>query len=462
MERKKLVKVCGVVISFLGIIGITYREDLKKGYQKIKEPDNQKEVVWITESSIKDIQDEMEAGLNKLLEKKGCCYKVKFVSFPMETYEDDVKKYLSENSADILYSNLRVVGDDRNDFYTFYKNNYLRKLTSDEIGRKLYGEYSEATWKTMQINGDIYGIPAYSNEGNGLYYVLNNNILDKYHLDISDITEDLKSLSPMLEYVAEQEKENTSFVPILPYEYMIYAPGYTELLDVIRIKEQEEIPRAENILENEQIRNSVLILNEFYKNGYLREASESTIVNGNFFINIMYADAPELLQEYFDSLCKDAGKPVLKLKFVKIGEHYTTYRTGGMNSVIANGNEDAALEILRWVTTDKEISDYLKYGNEELGNVPVMMQWMFGNDRWYRKSDQTVSSVIAGFQFDGSGYKEKIDELSLIFYKHENLFRGMSESPEEEYESMIEEMRDEGINQVAEAVNIQLDEWKTK
>ena len=242
---------------------------MKKGYQKIKEPDNQKEVVWITESSIKDIQDEMEVGLNKLLEKKGCCYKVKFVSFPMETYEDDVKKYLSENSADILYSNLRVVGDDRNDFYTFYKNNYLRKLTSDEIGRKLYGEYSEATWKTMQINGDIYGIPAYSNEGNGLYYVLNNNILDKYHLDISDITEDLKSLSPMLEYVAEQEKENTSFVPILPYEYMIYAPGYTELLDVIRIKEQEEISRAENILENEQIRNSVLILNEFYKNGYL-------------------------------------------------------------------------------------------------------------------------------------------------------------------------------------------------
>lgn len=38
----------------------------------------------------------------------------------------------------------------------------------------------------------------------------------------------------------------------------------------------------------------------------------------------------------------------------------------------------------------------------------------------------------------------------------------MSESPEEEYESMIEEMRDEGINQVVEAVNIQLDEWKTK
>lgn len=53
MERKKLVKVCGIVISFLGIIGMAYREDLKKGYQKIKEPDNQKEVVWITESSIK-------------------------------------------------------------------------------------------------------------------------------------------------------------------------------------------------------------------------------------------------------------------------------------------------------------------------------------------------------------------------------------------------------------------------
>ena len=432
---------------------------MKKGYQKIKEPDNQKEVVWITESSIKDIQDEMEVGLNKLLEKKGCCYKVKFVSFPMETYEDDVKKYLSENSADILYSNLRVVGDDRNDFYTFYKNNYLRKLTSDEIGRKLYGEYSEATWKTMQINGDIYGIPAYSNEGNGLYYVLNNNILDKYHLDISDITEDLKSLSPMLEYVAEQEKENTSFVPILPYEYMIYAPGYTELLDVIRIKEQEEISRAENILENEQIRNSVLILNEFYKNGYLREASESTIVNGNFFINIMYADASELLQEYFDSLCKDAGKPVLKLKFVKIGEHYTTYRTGGMNSVLKGGNTEKAIDLLKRTVTDEEISNLLKYGTEEMEETPAMLQWMFGNDQWSKEKNAVKESLIAGFQFDGRVYKEQIDQLSQIYYSYSELFRGLSENPQEDYEKMMQEMEAAGINAITEEVNNQLDQW---
>ena len=70
----------------------------------------------------------MEEALNALLKKRGCEYKVRFVCFPMETYEEDVAEYLENNSADIIYSNLRVVGDDSNQYYSFYKNGYLQNL----------------------------------------------------------------------------------------------------------------------------------------------------------------------------------------------------------------------------------------------------------------------------------------------------------------------------------------------
>ena len=86
--------------------------------------------MWITESSIEGVQSEMEEALNALLKKRGCEYKVRFVCFPMETYEEDVAEYLENNSADIIYSNLRVVGDDSNQYYSFYKNGYLQNSAS--------------------------------------------------------------------------------------------------------------------------------------------------------------------------------------------------------------------------------------------------------------------------------------------------------------------------------------------
>ena len=129
--------------------------------------------MWITESSIEGVQSEMEEALNALLKKRGCEYKVRFVCFPMETYEEDVAEYLENNSADIIYSNLRVVGDDSNQYYSFYKNGYLQNLEKIKADEKFYDAYSEKTWEHMEINGEIYGIPSYSYEGKGLYYVFN-------------------------------------------------------------------------------------------------------------------------------------------------------------------------------------------------------------------------------------------------------------------------------------------------
>ncbi|MFR2836273.1 MAG: hypothetical protein ACLTCI_06090 [[Clostridium] nexile] len=43
--------------------------------------------------------------------------------------------------------------------------------------------------------------------------------------------------------VVEKEEENSDFIPLLPYEYMIYAPEYSALLDMIQVNEKDETLR---------------------------------------------------------------------------------------------------------------------------------------------------------------------------------------------------------------------------
>ena len=80
-------------------------------------------------------------------------------------------------------------------------------------------------------------------------------------------------------------------------------------------------------------------------------------------------------------------------------------------------------------------------------------------------------SLIAGFQFDGRVYKEQIDQLSQIYYSYSELFRGLSENPQEDYEKMMQEIRrlnlktvevSEQVSQMLSCGIEQLEEYEVK
>lgn len=453
--KKKQILINLLIIGIIILIAVVI---FVKQSTKDKQHKKQ-EITWITEAVVESVKDELEKELNSLLEKKNQPYKVKFVCFPAETYEEDVERYLKENSADIIYSNVRVVGDYSNQYYNFYKKWYLADCSKIKEDKDFYDAYPEQTWKNMEINGKICGIPAYCNVGNGLYYVFNQTYLDKYQIDISQVTPQLVSVVPILREVAEKEEENSDFIPLLPYEYMIYAPEYSALLDMIQVNEKDETLEAQNVLENEEIRNNVFMFNAFREEGLLKEPGEKTIENGKFLLTIMYGDDPKFIQEYFDQITEEAGKPVLSLTYKKLGKHFTSYRTGGMNSILKGDHEEEALELLKLTVTDKEISHLLKYGNENVLNVSPMLKWMFGNDSFDIEKKEDNCSEIAGFQFDGSAYKVEIDEISKIFYQYSNLFRGFSKNAEKDYENMLTELQEKGMEDILAEVNRQLKEW---
>lgn len=67
--------------------------------------------------------------------------------------------------------------------------------------------------------------------------------------------------------------------------------------------------------------------------------------------------------------------------------------------------------------------------------------------------------MIAGFQFDGESYKKQIDEFSNILFRHSDLFRGFSEDIEGEYKKLLDELEEQGIEELLSEVNRQLDNW---
>lgn len=365
-KRRIIIAVISIiVVAAMVLFDMLYMKKDKKE-ELPQEEKKVEEIVWITESSIEGVQSEMEEALNALLKKRGCEYKVRFVCFPMETYEEDVAEYLENNSADIIYSNLRVVGDDSNQYYSFYKNGYLQNLEKIREDEKFYDAYSEKTWEHMEINGEIYGIPSYSYEGNGLYYVFNQQYLDKYNVDISQVTGDLQTLYPILTELSEKEKDNKAFVPLHSYEYMIYAPEYTEILDTIRVKEGMEKPIAENLLNNEQVKESVLLLNEFHKNGLLKEGSANTLANGNFFVMLMYADQRLFLKE------ADSGKlRQLSLSEELLKEDFV------LNGMLFKNEEGLGFEYTQYLDMD-QINWYGYISWEDLlsdeNNVKVLIE----------------------------------------------------------------------------------------
>ena len=105
-KRRIIIAVISIiVVAAMVLFDMLYMKKDKKE-ELPQEEKKVEEIVWITESSIEGVQSEMEEALNALLKKRGCEYKVRFVCFPMETYEEDVAEYLENNSADIIYSNL--------------------------------------------------------------------------------------------------------------------------------------------------------------------------------------------------------------------------------------------------------------------------------------------------------------------------------------------------------------------
>jgi hypothetical protein len=117
----------------------------------------------------------------------------------------------SGQQADLIYSGVGNADKTVNNYYDFVKNGIYTDLTqmlSTESGRAVKNAIDDKIWKGITVNGKIYGVRVQGYVAVPAALGFNKEIVNKYHLDISNPSADLWDYEDMLKKVYEGEKTN--------------------------------------------------------------------------------------------------------------------------------------------------------------------------------------------------------------------------------------------------------------
>lgn len=174
----------------------------EKRYEKIKEQYPDKSVlVWVSDQNIR-YEDEVNSYLSEHNKNYVLCFKN--LTYDVDMVDDNsnfITSYaqlLSDafdngEKFDIIDTGLKYQGFDT--FYNPYQNcvnnNFLEPLNTylenTECGKKIYAEMSTNYWKSLMINGKIYGIDgSLSCLKEDLGYEFNADLVDKNSIDLDD------------------------------------------------------------------------------------------------------------------------------------------------------------------------------------------------------------------------------------------------------------------------------------
>jgi len=154
----------------------------------------------------------------------------------------------------------------------------------EKYGKETLEHMPEVLKNGAKVNGKIYAIPSIKELGHQFCITLNKKYLDKYHLNISSVTE-LKDLEPMFEVIKKNEPE---VVPYLIYMYSNH--GFTMPMERI----DEQVPSAlyfdnrtdyklVNTFETIEFKEYATLVHKWYKNGYiLQDAATIKSIDGYF------------------------------------------------------------------------------------------------------------------------------------------------------------------------------------
>ena len=169
----------------------------EKRYEKIKEQYPDKSVlVWVSDQNIR-YEDEVNSYLSEHKKNYVLCFKNLTYDVDMV---DDSSNFISSYAQllsdafdngekfDIIDTGLKYQGFDT--FYNPYQNcvnnNFLEPLNTylenTECGKKIYAEMSTNYWKSLMINGKIYGIGNYGDKAAFQNIVIRKDVLDEFLL----------------------------------------------------------------------------------------------------------------------------------------------------------------------------------------------------------------------------------------------------------------------------------------
>jgi len=444
------------------------------------------ELVWIT-NKYAPIDTDLVNKLNSLLKEKGYNFSVSFKKIEDNWESDSLLPTIMElknsgQQVDLIYSGLDSADKTINNYYDFVKNGIYTDLTqmlSTESGRAVKNAIDDKFWKGITVNGKIYGVRVQGNVATPAGWGFNKEIVNKYHLDISNPSADLWDYEDMLKKVYEGEKTNKNFSAFLAVISDNCLNNYDTITPAIGIDLTDTSAKAVNMYEQDYVKKWIITIKRFRDLGFICDNAE------NYF---MRYDSG-----YGTGATEESGKNLVDVTIQKVGPLYAKQSTvnHAINGIASwSENKENAFEMLKLCTTDKDIANLLVYGiegqNYTLENGKVIPninklhapsnQMFFANNlllypspkfgmdfsNYKELNASAKESPILGFFFDDSRVKKEVEATDAVVAKYsEQLWTGEEANAEEALAQMQRELKAAGIDKVLDEVNRQIEAWKT-
>lgn len=478
----------------IGPIGV-----IKRSYNDIKSkyPDKTILTVWGICPS-----DYVTDCLNEYLVKNGTDYVIYFkertanealMDIPKTKGQqvDTRKELLYEliDTADIMAVEREHFHDMVDDGCFLPWNDYL----TTEDGKKLYQLLPKNNWKSVKIDGQIFGINGRSDYVYGPpSYLVNKVLMKKYNITKDDLNKPIYKLKEILTKVAEGEKANTNFNIIRVDTGNIFSlqnVSSTYLNGAMAVMLYNDPKKDAGILlEDPEYLKWLKTMNQYANKGWLGTKNQQL---ETFFLEIDMSSTLPYTNPSYGYYYNAAGElaDTKDLTEIVLKDYYQGSLSWNNQGAYANCipkkslHPEEAFDFLAKAYSDTYITNLLLYGVETknyqmedgkvawpvvqvndayIGNsylsYPRFFEYPDKNDK-YKRLQKSYPYVYYNFYFDSSKVQEEIKETNKVMRQLTEIISGNVQDFDAFIEDLRKQLNNKGVQTLKEEANRQKSIW---
>lgn len=353
----------------------------------------------------------------------------------------------------------------------------------DNLAKPMHEAIDQRFWDGAEINGEVYAVPNQKELSTAPMWAFTKEYVDKYNIPYQDI-HTLEDLEPWLKLIKEKEPD---IVPLYVTKQFSPPNYFDELLPLLGVEYGDSSLTIKNMFDTDKLKSTLKTLRRYYELGYINsDSATSTEDNKSVKRFVTKGDG----QPYADVIwSKDLHYDVVTSQIM---DQYVTNAssTGSMIAISNNSkHKDKAVEFLNLLNTDEYLRNLLNYGiegvhYEKIGDKQIKLTdkskdysvgyYTLGNlfitytmdnepttkwDEFREFNAKAKDSPALGFTFDTSNVTTQIAGINNVRNEFESVIFSGSVDPDEYITKLNNKLKEQGIDQVKEEMQKQIDEW---
>lgn len=364
----------------------------------------------------------------------------------------------------------------------------------DKYGKEAKALVPEYVLEGAKIDGKLYAYPAYKDYAHENVFYYRQDLAEKYNLDMASM-KTFKDLEPALKAIKENEPDiyPMTFLPQMgPFHMMPYDTITGGVIGAVRYDKDDG--KIINPFEQEEVKELLRTVHDFYKKGYLRPDIATTTSNADVqytvFMNI-YQELPYLVDQW--------NKTVTYPCAVWHGSepHMNTAGIQGALMAISRTSEnpEKTMQFINLLNTDKYLRNLMAYGiegkhyiasGEYFYKLPEGIKtiadtgyrsyvYTQGNkyltrmiegtpediyEKYQEFDTNALKSPALGFIFDATDVTPEITAVTNAYNEYMPAILSGAADPDVYLPKALKSFKEAGLDRILKEMQTQYDEWR--